>query len=60
MSVPAVSRRPEEAAKQFSFLAPFVGRDNPTSSRLTQERLGWRPTQRGLLDDLDQGDYFKA
>jgi hypothetical protein len=24
----------------------------------TQERLGWRPTQPGLLPDLDRPSYF--
>lgn len=60
LKVPAVSKSLAEAAKQFGFLGPFVSIDNPTSSRLTQERLGWRPTQPGLMSDLDQGDYFKA
>jgi len=60
LNVPVVSKSPSEAAKHFSFLGLFVGIDNPTSSRLTQERLGWHPTQVGLLDDLDQADYFKA
>jgi nucleoside-diphosphate-sugar epimerase len=60
LNLPAVSKSPAEAAKQFGFLGLFVGIDNPTSSTLTQERLGWRPTQPGLLSDLDQADYFKA
>ena len=60
LNVPVVSKSPTEAAKQFSFLSPFVPVDNPTSSKLTQERLGWRPTQPGVLSDLDQADYFKA
>ena len=60
LNVPTVSKSPAEAAKQFGFLGPFVGIDNPTSSALTQERLGWRPTERGLLSDLDQADYFKV
>jgi nucleoside-diphosphate-sugar epimerase len=60
LNVAAVSKSPAEAAKQFSFLGLFVGIDNPTSSQLTQERLGWRPTQPGLLSDLDQAGYFKA
>lgn len=60
LKVPTASKTPAEAAKQFSFLSLFVGIDNPTSSRLTQERLGWHPTQIGLLEDLDQADYFKA
>jgi len=60
LNVPVVSKSAGEAAKQFGFLAPFVPMDSPTSSRLTQERLGWTPTQMGLLEDLDTGDYFKA
>ena len=58
LKVPAVSKSPEDAKKQFTFLAEFVMKDNPTSSKLTQQRLGWKPTQPGLLADLDQADYF--
>ncbi len=60
LNVPVVSKSPDQAGKQFSFLAPFIPMDNPTSSKLTQERLGWKPTQPGLLADLDRADYFKA
>jgi len=60
LHVPVVSRSQAEASKQFSFLAPFIPLDNPTSSRLTQQRLGWRPTQPGLLADLERADYFQA
>jgi nucleoside-diphosphate-sugar epimerase len=59
LKVPVISKTPAEAEKQFSFLAQFVAKDNPTSSKLTQERVGWNPTQPGLLADLDQADYFK-
>jgi nucleoside-diphosphate-sugar epimerase len=41
LHVPVVSKSPEEAAGHFSHLAPFVSVDNPTSSKLTQEQLGW-------------------
>ena len=58
LDVPVVSKTPEQTAKQFGFLGPFVGRDNPVSSRLTQERLGWRPTKLGLLTDLNDAGYF--
>jgi hypothetical protein len=44
LNVPVVGKSSDEAAKHFSWLAPFLPVDNPTSSRLTQERLGWRPT----------------
>jgi nucleoside-diphosphate-sugar epimerase len=60
LNVPVVSKSAAEASKQFSFLAPFIPLDNPTSSRLTQERLSWRPTGTNLLADLDNGDYFTA
>jgi nucleoside-diphosphate-sugar epimerase len=60
VSVPVVSKSAEDAAKQLSFLGLFVPVDNPTSSKLTQERLGWRPTQPGLISDLDQPSYFEA
>ena len=58
LNVPVVSKSPAAAAKQFGFLAPFVSLDNPASSQLTQERLGWKPTQIRLLADLEAGDYF--
>jgi nucleoside-diphosphate-sugar epimerase len=60
LNVPVVSKSAAEAARHFSFLAPFVPLDNPTSSKLTQERLGWSFRQTDLLSDLDKGDYFKA
>ncbi len=35
----------EEAADHFGFLGQFVSIDVAASRRLTQEWLGWRPTQ---------------
>jgi nucleoside-diphosphate-sugar epimerase len=60
LKVPVVSKTAEQAKKQFTFLAEFVAKDNPTSSKSTQERLGWQPSHSGLLTDLDQEDYFKG
>ena len=48
----------EEAGKQFSFLAPFVLADNPASSDITQQQLGWQPKEKGLIADLDHQRYF--
>ena len=60
LGVPVVSKSPQEAAGQFGFLAPLFATDNPATSALTQQRLGWRPTQPGLLADLaPTGQYFK-
>jgi nucleoside-diphosphate-sugar epimerase len=58
LRVPAVSISAKQAARHFSFLAAAIAMDNPTSSRLTQQRLGWRPTQIGLLADLQQSEYI--
>jgi nucleoside-diphosphate-sugar epimerase len=58
LNVPVVSKSPEEAGDHFGWLGFFVGVDVPASSAQTQERLGWRPTQPGLISDLDHGRYF--
>ncbi len=57
LNVPVVSKSPEEAAEHFGFLGHFVAIDGPASSALTQEWLGWRPTRRGLIADLDAMSY---
>lgn len=58
LNLPVVSKNPEEAADHFGWMGRFVGLDMPASSALTQQRLGWHPTQPDLLADLEQGDYF--
>ena len=55
LNLPVASITPEEAPAHFGFLAMFANRDAPTSSRLTQERLGWTPTGPGLVEDLMAG-----
>ena len=42
-NVRIISKSSQEAAKLFTWLTPFAA-DNPVSSKLTQERLAWRPT----------------
>ena len=34
--------------------------DAPASSALTRELMGWQPDQPGLIEDLDQGHYFRT
>ncbi len=60
LSLPVLSKTPEEAAKLFSWLAPFIAADNLASSALTQDRLGWSPTGPGLIADLEGSWYFKS
>lgn len=53
LNVPVVAIAPEKAADHFGWLGFFAGIDAPASSALTQERVGWHPTQTGLIDDLE-------
>jgi hypothetical protein len=55
LNIPVVSKSPEEAANHFTWFTTFAGLDCPASSKLTQERLGWRPVQPSLLADLSRG-----
>jgi len=59
LNLPIVSIKAEEAGAHFSFLSGFVGIDNPTSSALTRQRLGWEPKGPGLIADIEQGHYFE-
>ncbi len=60
LGVPLVSKTPAEAAEHFGWFSAFVGRDWPTSSEITRKRLGWRPTQIGLIADIDSPAYFEG
>jgi hypothetical protein len=56
--VPTASIAPEDAAGHFGFLGMFAAPDNPASSALTRQRLGWVPAHPGLIADLDAGHYL--
>jgi nucleoside-diphosphate-sugar epimerase len=58
LGVPVVSKSIEEAGEHFGWFARFAAMDAPTSSERTQALLGWRPTQPGLIADLDRPSYF--
>jgi nucleoside-diphosphate-sugar epimerase len=45
-------------AEDFGFLGAVLAVDQPASSALTRELLGWRPDQPGLIEDLEKGHYF--
>jgi len=45
-------------AEDLGFLGMVLAIDQPASSALTRELLGWRPVQPGLIEDLDKGHYF--
>jgi len=53
LNVPIVGKTPDEAVKHFTWLAHFAALDIPASSARTQQQLGWRPRQLGLIADLE-------
>jgi nucleoside-diphosphate-sugar epimerase len=57
LGLPTRSLDVGEAAGHFGWLAFVVSGDVPASSAVTQQSVGWRPTQPGLLDGL-RGDYL--
>lgn len=58
LNLPVVSIPPTQAEAHFGFLSAHAQADNPSSSTLTRDLLGWTPVQPGLVDDLGQGHYF--
>lgn len=59
LTLPVVAATHEQVSKRFSFLAPFIDVDNPTSSALTIERLRWKPDQISLLGEIEHDNYFQ-
>jgi hypothetical protein len=37
----------------------FIGADATASNTITRELLNWEPTHQGLLEDLNDGHYFR-
>jgi len=56
---PVVGKSHEAAADNFGWIARFFSIDSPASSAQTQQRLGWRPVQPGLIADLNAEHYFE-
>ncbi|SEN54285.1 Nucleoside-diphosphate-sugar epimerase [Chitinophaga rupis] len=59
LNIPVRSIAPEAAAEHFGWFSQMAAIDCPASSKLTQERLSWRPTHSTLLLDIDNGVYTK-
>ncbi len=53
LGLPTASISAEDAVNHFGWIGMFAGIDMPASSHLTQQRLGWRPTHEGLIEDID-------
>ncbi|MFI9270821.1 SDR family oxidoreductase [Kitasatospora sp. NPDC052896] len=59
LGLPVAAVPAERADEHFTWLARLLAADSPASSTLTRELLSWQPVQPGLVDDLDQGHYFR-
>jgi nucleoside-diphosphate-sugar epimerase len=59
LNIPLAGKSSDEAASHFTWFAHFAAMDVHASSKQTQEVLGWRPTQPGLIADIDRPSYFK-
>jgi hypothetical protein len=59
LGVPTRSIEAEEALEHFGPLGHFAGMDFPATALITEELLGWKATGPTLIEDLDQGHYFR-
>lgn len=57
LGVPAKSVTQEDAPKYIEWMAMFYGSDAPTTSAITQEKLGWSPKGPTLAEDM-KAYYF--
>jgi nucleoside-diphosphate-sugar epimerase len=60
LDLPVVSIPAEQAAEHFGWMGRFFGVDARATSAATQELLGWKPTQPGLIEDLEAGSYYSV
>ena len=58
LNLPVVAVAPDKAADHFGWFAMFAGADIPASAERTRARLGWAPTQAGLIADMESAGYF--
>ncbi len=59
LDVPTTSVTPADASQHFGHLGHFVSLDSPATAVVTREILDWEPTGPTLLEDLEQGHYFR-
>lgn len=56
LSIPVKSFSKEEAQQYFTWMTYFVQENCPAISTQTQEKLGWNPSEKSFIEELDQ--YF--
>jgi nucleoside-diphosphate-sugar epimerase len=58
LKLPVKSIPADKAPEHFGMMAMFAGMDGAASSALTQQWLGWKPTEIGLIADISRPGYF--
>ena len=59
LGLPVVAIPAKRADEHFGWIGRFFAADLAASNDLTREVSGWEPTRHGLLEDLEQGHYFR-
>ncbi|GAB3517143.1 SDR family oxidoreductase [Emticicia fontis] len=57
LNLPVASLEGEELTTHFEWMSRFIGFDSPATGLKTQEALGWKPANLGLLEDVSE-NYF--
>ena len=60
LGLPVAVIRSEDGGEHFGSMAAFVALNGLASNKLTQQLLGWKPVEPGLIDDLEAGHYFEV
>lgn len=60
LGVPTASIPADRLEAHFGFLAPMIVLDNPVSTLVTRQVLGWEASHPGLLAEFATGDYLTA
>jgi nucleoside-diphosphate-sugar epimerase len=60
LGMPVRSIDPAAAGGYFAYLSDFVQMDGVVSAARTREMLGWTPNHPGLIEDLNEGHYFRT
>ncbi len=60
LDLPVASIAPDDVAAHFGWIGGFFAMDLAASSDQTQELLDWTPTGPTLIEDLDEGSYFRS
>ena len=60
LDLPVASVAPDDVAEHFGWIGGFFGMAGSASSEITRRELGWEPTGRTLVEDIDAGAYTQS